>query len=102
LEFQSGEKLIAEGAFDNDVYLIVAGTVSVVIKGNEVRTLAVGHHVGEMSAVEPSSTAIRDSHNARHGCCTKGSGCGFCPHLRQVSFDVEADCARAIASAFRS
>jgi CRP/FNR family cyclic AMP-dependent transcriptional regulator len=54
VEFKSGEKLIEENESDNDVYLIVAGTVSVVVKGNEVRTLAVGDHVGEMAAIETS------------------------------------------------
>jgi len=38
LEFQKGEKLITEGGEDNDIYLLVAGSVSIVIKGNEYRT----------------------------------------------------------------
>jgi len=54
VEFASGEKLITEGNEDNDVYLIVTGTVSVVIKGTEVRTLSAGDHVGQMSAIEPA------------------------------------------------
>lgn len=54
VEFSQGEKIITENADDNDVYFIVAGTVSVVIKGIEVRTLTRGDHFGEMSAIEPS------------------------------------------------
>lgn len=54
VEFQPGNKLIVEGGEDNDVYFIVAGTVAVVIKGQEVRTLSAGFHVGEMAAIEPS------------------------------------------------
>jgi predicted nucleotide-binding protein len=54
VEFQSGEKLIAAGDSGNDVYLIVAGTISVVVKGNEVRTLTACDHVGEMAAIEPA------------------------------------------------
>lgn len=54
LEFAPADRLIVEGAADNDVYFIVSGTVSVVVKGREVRTLTAGCHVGEMSAIEPS------------------------------------------------
>jgi CRP/FNR family transcriptional regulator, cyclic AMP receptor protein len=53
-EFKAGDQLIREGGEDNDVFLIVAGTVSVVVKGQEVRTLAAGDHVGEMAAIEPA------------------------------------------------
>lgn len=55
-EFGAGEKLIMEGASggDNDVFLLLAGSVSVVIKGQEVRTLRAGQHVGEMAAIEPA------------------------------------------------
>lgn len=53
-EFKPRETLIVEGAEDNDLFLILAGTVAVVIKGQEVRTLKAGQHVGEMSAIEPS------------------------------------------------
>ncbi len=54
MEFKPAQELIVEGGEDNDVYFIVAGTVSVVVKGREVRRLASGDHVGEMSAIEPS------------------------------------------------
>lgn len=54
LEFAPADRLIVEGASDNDVYFIVSGTVSVIVKGREVRTLGAGCHVGEMSAIEPS------------------------------------------------
>ena len=53
-EFQKGEKIITEGGEDNDIYLIVAGSVSIVIKGNEYRPRNAGQHVGEMAAIEPS------------------------------------------------
>jgi predicted nucleotide-binding protein len=52
-QFKPGETLIVEGGEDNDVYLLLAGTVSAVIKGQEVRTLKAGQHAGEMAAVEP-------------------------------------------------
>ncbi|TIS72499.1 MAG: cyclic nucleotide-binding domain-containing protein, partial [Mesorhizobium sp.] len=42
------------GGEDNDVYFLVTGGVSVVVKGQELRTLRAGDHVGEMAAIEPS------------------------------------------------
>jgi len=53
-EFKPGEMLINEGSDDNDVFLLLAGTVSVVVKGQEVRTLKAGQHAGEMAAIEAS------------------------------------------------
>ncbi|MGO8298855.1 TIR domain-containing protein [Rhizobium ruizarguesonis] len=54
VEFNSGDVLIIEGGADNDVFFLVSGQVSVVVKGQEVRTLRSGDHVGEMAAIEPS------------------------------------------------
>jgi CRP/FNR family cyclic AMP-dependent transcriptional regulator len=54
LEFQKGDKVITEGGEDNDIYLLIAGSVSIVIKGNEYRTRNAGQHVGEMAAIEPA------------------------------------------------
>jgi CRP/FNR family cyclic AMP-dependent transcriptional regulator len=54
VEFKAGDVLIAEGGEDNDVFFLVSGQVSVVVKGQEVRQLKMGDHVGEMSAIEPS------------------------------------------------
>jgi predicted nucleotide-binding protein len=54
VEFNAGDVLIKEGGEDNDVYFLVSGHVSVVVKGQEVRQLKSGDHVGEMAAIEPS------------------------------------------------
>lgn len=54
IEFQKGDRLITEGGEDNDIYLLVAGSVSIVIKGNEYRTRTAGQHVGEMATIEPA------------------------------------------------
>jgi CRP/FNR family transcriptional regulator, cyclic AMP receptor protein len=54
LEYKKGDKLIMEGGEDNDIYLLLAGSVAVVVKGNEINTRKAGQHVGEMAAIEPS------------------------------------------------
>ncbi len=54
VEFKAGDVLIAEGGEDNDVFFLVSGHVSVVVKGQEVRQLKMGDHVGERAAIEPS------------------------------------------------
>jgi predicted nucleotide-binding protein len=54
VEYHKGDKIIREGGEDNDIYLLLAGSVAIVIKGTQVRTRQSGQHVGEMAAIEPS------------------------------------------------
>jgi len=54
VEFAKGEKIITEGAEDNDMYLLLSGSVAIVVKGNDVATRKAGQHVGEMAALEPA------------------------------------------------
>src|SRR5438128_8523768 len=54
VEYQKGDKLVTEGGEDNDIYLLLTGSVAVVIKGNDINTRKAGQHVGEMAAIEPS------------------------------------------------
>src|ERR1700723_3125777 len=54
MEYKKGDKLITEGGEDNDIYLLLAGSVAIVVKGNEIATRKAGQHVGEMAAIEPS------------------------------------------------
>jgi len=60
LEFPKGHKVITQGGEDNDIYLLVAGDVSIVIKGNEYTTRKAGQSVGEMAAIEPSQKRSAD------------------------------------------
>jgi CRP/FNR family cyclic AMP-dependent transcriptional regulator len=53
-EYQNGERIITQGAADNDVYFIVAGNVGIIVNGNNVATRSPGQTVGEMAAVEPT------------------------------------------------
>lgn len=49
-----GSPLIEQGADDNDIYILVAGTCNVVVNGRMVGRRGPGDHVGEMAAIEPS------------------------------------------------
>ena len=60
LEFPKGFKIITEGGEDNDIYLLIAGSVSIVIKGHEHRLRNAGQHVGEMAAIEPAQKRSAD------------------------------------------
>jgi CRP/FNR family transcriptional regulator, cyclic AMP receptor protein len=51
----SSTPLIVQNEAKNDVYLIVAGTVSVSANGVEVRTLGTGDHCGELSAIDSAN-----------------------------------------------
>ncbi|WP_164939540.1 Crp/Fnr family transcriptional regulator [Bradyrhizobium zhanjiangense] len=49
-----GENIIVQHAVDNDIYLLVAGTVAVVVNGAQVAIRSAGQHIGEMAAIEAS------------------------------------------------
>jgi CRP/FNR family cyclic AMP-dependent transcriptional regulator len=52
--FKADEVLTREGDSDNSVFLIVAGSFSVYIKGNKTRERVPGEVIGETSAIDPS------------------------------------------------
>ncbi len=49
-----GETLIEQGASDNDLYLLLAGTFNIVVNGRVVGERSPNDHVGEMAAIEPT------------------------------------------------
>lgn len=61
-EYAPGGVLMQQGAPDNDLFLILSGTVSIRINNREVATRTAGAHVGEMALVDPlakrSATAV--------------------------------------------
>jgi predicted nucleotide-binding protein len=52
--FQKGSAIITQGAQDNDIFLLVAGSVAIVVNGHERAIRTAGQHVGEMAAIEPA------------------------------------------------
>ena len=54
LEFQRGEYLTVEDGEDNDLFLLLTGSVGVVVKGNQVAMRRAGQLVGEMAAIDPT------------------------------------------------
>jgi predicted nucleotide-binding protein len=48
-------EFIKQGATDNDIYLILAGKVSVRVNGREVASRVPGFHVGEMALIDPTA-----------------------------------------------
>jgi len=60
VEFPKGHKIIIQGGEDNDIYLLLSGDASIVIKGNEYTTRKAGQQVGEMAAIEPSQKRSAD------------------------------------------
>jgi CRP-like cAMP-binding protein len=54
VEVTPGEDLIVQGRTDNEIYLLVAGVVGIIVNGAQVATRKAGQHVGEMAAIEPS------------------------------------------------
>ncbi|WP_431636426.1 TIR domain-containing protein [Dyella sp. KULCS107] len=56
-ELQPGQKIIEQGASDNDLFLVLSGAFSVKVNGREVASRTRGSHFGEMALVD--STARR-------------------------------------------
>ncbi len=54
-ELDAGQLLIRQGDADNDLLLILAGRVLVLVNGREVATRGPGQHVGEICAIDPIS-----------------------------------------------
>jgi predicted nucleotide-binding protein len=53
-EYTMGSAIITQGARDNDIFLLVAGSVTIVVNGHERAIRNSGQHVGEMAAIEPA------------------------------------------------
>ena len=62
--FEPGSGIIEESAPDNDLYFILAGTVSIRVSGREIAVRTAGQHVGEMALLDPgrprSAGAVAD------------------------------------------
>ena len=54
IDVSIGETIIHQGAFDNDLFLILVGSFSIVVNGRTVAQRIINDHIGEMAAIEPS------------------------------------------------
>lgn len=54
VEFKVGAVAIEQEGADNDVFFLLAGSVSIVVNGREVQRRGPGDTFGEMAAIEPS------------------------------------------------
>jgi CRP/FNR family cyclic AMP-dependent transcriptional regulator len=54
-EIAKADVLIRQDAADNDLFLILAGAVRIVVNGRDVAIRHQGQHVGEMAIVDPSA-----------------------------------------------
>ena len=54
IQIEPGAVIIEQGRSDNDVYLVLAGTVDVIVNGRLVAKRGPADHIGEMAAIQPS------------------------------------------------
>ncbi len=54
-EHHAGRTIVRQGDADNDIHLIVSGSVAVVINKREVAVRSSGNHVGEMALLDPTA-----------------------------------------------
>lgn len=60
LEFKQGDYIVRQDGEDDDVYLLIAGVVAIVVNGNNIGTRKAREHVGEMAAIEPAQKRSAD------------------------------------------
>ncbi len=54
VEVKTGEKIIHQGASNNDIFFILTGSFNIVVNGKVVAKRGANEHVGEMAAIEPA------------------------------------------------
>jgi CRP/FNR family cyclic AMP-dependent transcriptional regulator len=57
---QKGHKLLTRGAFDRDIYFVLAGSLAADINGHRQRCRGVGETIGELSTLSPDSRRTAD------------------------------------------
>jgi CRP/FNR family transcriptional regulator, cyclic AMP receptor protein len=54
-ELATDDVLVTQNHADNDLYLIIAGTLNIDVNGRRVGTRSAGTHVGEMALIDPAA-----------------------------------------------
>lgn len=54
-EFRVTQTIIRQGDADNDIYLILSGSVATVVNKREIAVRSAGNHVGEMALLDPTA-----------------------------------------------
>lgn len=71
IETVEGDRIIAQGGDDNELFLILAGSFEVIVNGRRVAVRGRGDHVGEMVFVEPTQLRSADVVSAENGLIAK-------------------------------
>lgn len=59
-QYSQGTALITQNATDNDICLILSGSVSIQIHGREIARRKAGQHVGELALIDPGASRSAD------------------------------------------
>ncbi len=54
-EYRPGKTIVTQGDSDNDMYMIVSGSVAVIINNREIAVRGSGSHVGEMALLDTTA-----------------------------------------------
>lgn len=54
-EYQAKKTIVRQGDADNDIYLIISGSVSIIVNRREMAIRTSGTHVGEMALLDPTA-----------------------------------------------
>lgn len=54
-EFAPGKTVMRQGDADNDIYMVISGSVGTVINKREIAVRGAGNHIGEMALLDPTA-----------------------------------------------
>ena len=77
IDIGPGTDFIFQDGHDNDIYLILAGVVAIIVNGAQIATRKAGQHVGEMAAIEPSLRRSATVHVLEHVVALKLTSADF-------------------------
>ncbi|HZG18850.1 MAG TPA: TIR domain-containing protein [Herbaspirillum sp.] len=81
LQVNRGEKLIEQGAYDSDVYFILAGSLGIDVNGRQIAARMAGNSVGEMSVLDPTNPRAATVFGLEHTVVAKVSE----PHISELA-----------------
>ena len=55
LEIPAASEIIQQEASDNDLYIVISGSVDILVNGRRLTTRRAGSHIGEMALIDPTA-----------------------------------------------
>jgi CRP-like cAMP-binding protein len=101
----TGEELVTQGSSAIAFFVLLEGRASVIVDGNERRTLGPGDHFGEIALLLPEharTATVRAESDVRVGCLATWNFRGFVADHPEVTWPLLVTLAQQIATTPRA